>query len=132
MRISPVFREEGFALLELMIAAGILTVVVLGSATMLIMSIKFNASSMEKITAVRLAKNKLDELRSLNYHHADLNIGTQSDPKDPLGGDENQGGIYTRKWSVSSGTTPGTKDVCVMVKWNRGEVMLSSLIADKG
>jgi prepilin-type N-terminal cleavage/methylation domain-containing protein len=132
MNRCPIFREEGFTLLELMIAVTVLMIVLLGSANMLITSIKFNVLTMEKTTAARLAKNKIAELRSIDYQEVGLNIGSHDDPNNPINADESLGGIYTRKWSVSNGTTPGTKDVCATVKWNRGQVVLNSLIADQG
>jgi Tfp pilus assembly protein PilV len=132
MNRCPIFREEGFTLLELMIAVNILMVVMLGSANMLIMSIKFNALTMEKTTAIRLSKNKIAELRSIEYQQVSLDIGSHDDPNNPINADEGSGGIYTRTWLVSKGTTPGTKDVCATVKWNRGQVVLNSLIADQG
>lgn len=132
MNRCPIFREEGFTLLELMIAVTVLMIVLLGSANMLITSIKFNVLSMEKTTAARLAKNKIDELKGVDYKQVSLDIGSHNDPNNPIKADENSGGIYTRAWSVSKGTTPGTKGVCVTVKWNRGQVVLNSLIADQG
>lgn len=132
MNRCPIFREEGFTFLELMMAVTVLMIVLLGSANMLIMSMKFNVLSVEKTTAARLAKNKIDELRSVDYKQVSLNIGSHDDPNNPVNADESSGGIYTRKWLVSKGTTQGTKDVCVIVQWNRGQVTLSSLIADQG
>jgi len=132
MNRCPIFREEGFTLLELMIAVSILMIVLLGSANMLITSIKFNVLTMEKTTAARLAKNKIDELKGVDYKQVSLDIGSHDDPNNPINADESSGGIYTRKWSVSNGATSGTKDVCVIVQWSRGQMTLNSLIADQG
>jgi prepilin-type N-terminal cleavage/methylation domain-containing protein len=132
MKICHIFQKEGFTLLELMMALSVLMIVLLCSANVLIMSIKCNTMSMEQSTAARLAKNKIDELRNGDYNQSGLNIGNHHDPNGPINPDESSGGIYTRTWLVSSGTIPGTKEVCVIVTWHRGRLVLNSLIADQG
>lgn len=132
METCPIFRKTGFTVLELMIALSILMIVLLCSANMLIVSIKCNTMSKEQSTAARLAKNKIDDLRSGDYNQIGLSVGNHHDPNNPLNPDESSGGIYIRTWRVSSGSIPGMKEVCVMVTWNRGRLVLSSLIADQG
>ena len=107
-------------------------VVLLCSANMLIVSIKWNTLSTEKSIAARLAKNKIDELRSGGYNQIGLKIDNHADLNNPLNADETPGGIYTRTWLVSSGRTPGTKQVRVFVTWHRGRLVLDALIADQG
>lgn len=132
METCPIFQKRGFTLLELMIALSVLMIVLLCSANILIVSIKCNTLSMEKSTAARLAKDKIDELRSGGYGQVGLNIGNHDDPNNPITADERSGGIYTRTWLVSSGTIPGTKEVCVILTWHRGQLALNALIADQG
>ena len=102
MEACPIFRKTGFTLLELMIALSILMVVLLCSANMLIVSIKYNTMSTEQSTAARLAKNKIDDLRGGDYNQTGLNIGGHHDPNNPINPDESAGGIYIRTWRVSS------------------------------
>jgi prepilin-type N-terminal cleavage/methylation domain-containing protein len=132
MKKCSILQKKGFTLLELMIALSILMVVLLGSANMLIVSVQWNTLSMEKAIAARLAKNKIDELRSRGYNQVGLKIDSHADHNNPLNADETPDGIYTRTWLVSSGKMPGTKKVRVVVTWYRGRLMLDALIADQG
>lgn len=121
-------QSRGFTLLEILIAIFILSVALLGLASVTTMIIKGNASNKTLTVATTLAKDKLEELRSLpltgtgtgttipsshsgtDYWGANQGAATSSNP------------YFTRSWSAS-GTDPITITVTVTWPTNRSVVL---------
>ena len=117
-------KGRGFTLLEIVIAILILTVALLGLASLTSMIIKGNASNKTLTIATTLAKDKLEELRSLSlpaatipashsgtdYWGANLDAATSTNA------------YFTRTWSAT-GTDPVTINVTVTWPTNRSVVL---------
>ena len=120
-------RNEGFTLLEVLIAVVILAFGLLAIAQMQVIAIRFNYQGRDVTEAVTLAKDQLESLKTLPFGHADLGDTTDTnnddladtvtidhaDPNNPIDGK------YTRIWNVADfgGTT---KSVMIVVSWLSG------------
>ena len=119
-------RNEGFTLLEVLIAVVILAFGLLAVAQMQVIAIRFNYQGRDTTEAVTLAKDQLESMKTLPFGHADLDDITDTnnddlastvtidhaDPNNPIDGK------YTRTWNVADGGD--TKSVMVVVSWLSG------------
>ena len=64
--------NNGFTLIELMIALAVFTIGLLGIASMQINSIQGNSFAFKTTTATTLAQAQIEELTSLDYDHPNL------------------------------------------------------------
>jgi len=113
---ESVFKENqnGFSLIELLIALAILALAMLAAASMQFNSIRNNRSGNILTEANMLAKAKMEELKNTsdlttltNGADTGINAAGQS------------GGIYDRSWTIENlGTT--ARRITVTVQWNKG------------
>jgi type IV pilus assembly protein PilV len=104
----------GFTILEVMVAVAILSLGMLGMATLMISSINRNKNSAETSIATAMAQKKMEEIRHMAYH----GLGTEGTlyieayhtiPDHPF---------FQRVVSVASvPDVPGAKAVTVTVSW---------------
>ncbi|MBW2040083.1 MAG: type IV pilus modification protein PilV [Deltaproteobacteria bacterium] len=117
---------KGFTLLEVLITLIILSVGLLGLASMQIMAVKGNSFGQQMTVASTLAQNKLEELRKANFDSIANGNDTYSD--------QINGVSYTRQWTVQDDTPEvDAKTVVIAVSWegtqaNRS-VILSTIIS---
>jgi type IV pilus assembly protein PilV len=92
----PVRRkgEQGFTLIEVMIALVIFAIGILGVAIMQLNAINGNASARMSTETVTLAQDQIERLLGLPYDHADLTDGTHPDVT-------LAGGVYQARWEVT-------------------------------
>jgi type IV pilus assembly protein PilV len=103
-------KEEGFTLLEVIVAISILTVGLLGLATMQVTSIKGNFFASRVTEGSAVASDRLEKLFALPYTHADLSGGTHTDPSPPAG--------RSISWIVTDNSPlNNTKKVVMTVSW---------------
>ncbi len=144
---------EGFTLVELMVAVGIMTIAFVGLATMQVTTINGNAIANHVTTGITLAQDKMEELNSLDFNDPELNdnntanngnlrdarddftvVGTIASADDghrETGIDEsgNPGGMYNRLWNVADNTPiAGQKTIVVIVTWKNHAVTTSSIV----
>ena len=100
-------RQEGFTLIELMIAIVILSVGLLGMATLTGSIVQKNKLSNDLTAATTLAQDKLEEVRANGYASA------VSETKTACAGDFSE---YQREVTVST-LSAGIKQVTVKVYW---------------
>ena len=119
--------DEGFTLVEVMVALFIFIVSLLGLVAVTTSVIHGNAFSREMTTATSLAQDQLEVLKRSGYNDSALTAGDHTDT--PLTS-------YTRTWTVTDNTpATGIKTVTMTVTWNwRGashNVQLVTLITSK-
>ena len=136
-------RESGFTLIEILIAITILTVGLLGVASMQVSAIRGNDFSGSVTTGLCLAEDRMEELMRRGYTDAllaDLKdkplntiIGSEVDHEDlpaiDASGQTVAGGPYRRVWNIEDSATPDFKTVTVIVTWDndRHRVSLTSI-----
>jgi prepilin-type N-terminal cleavage/methylation domain-containing protein len=140
-------RQEGWTLIEILVAVVILTVGLLAVGTMQISAIRGNFMGGNTSIALTLASQKMEDLLNREYGDPDLedvnagNNGNLSvigdvDHEEPVSdaGVAGAGGFYRRIWNIAdsaslSGDWPTMKAITVIVTWenDRHRVSLSSM-----
>jgi type IV pilus modification protein PilV len=117
-KIPPGKREQGFTMVEVLVAIALLLVGLLGVAQMQVMTMITNSTANQRTTAITLAQDKMEILRTQPY----ANIATP-----PL---SDTSGIYSRSWTVENNTPANDMTrVTVTVSWKGKQVQLQSIIA---
>lgn len=104
-------RNHGFTLIEVIVAILLLTVALLGLVSLTTMAIKGNAFNKTSSTATTLAKDKMEELKSMAYTAIPAGPTTDNWAADGI----TAGSYFTRTWSATLGT--GTKTITITVSW---------------
>jgi type IV pilus assembly protein PilV len=105
-------KQDGFTLLEVLIALVILSVSLLALAALMVTSTRNNAFGGSVTEAATFAQDKLEEFRAAQW---DLLVPTTGGP----GTDQKQGSTgvsYRRSWDIAE--TGTIKTVIVAVNWN--------------
>jgi len=89
-------KEQGFTLIEVIIAIGLLTFGILAVASMHISAIQGNSFAAQVTQGTTWAQDKLEELMALPYTHADLTAGDHG-PQVEL----SSAWHYTITWNVA-------------------------------
>jgi prepilin-type N-terminal cleavage/methylation domain-containing protein len=114
-RLSIRKKEQGFTLVEVMIALAIFSIGILGVAAMQTSSVTGNASAMGYTEGSTWAMDQVERLLNLPYTHANL------DPASSPFSTTSPDGVYTINWTVTQpGPIPKTKQVVVTVSWQWG------------
>ena len=110
-------REDGMALMEVLIAVGILTVGLLGSAQLLVVTTQTHMLARETTDATRLTQAKVEQLMKANFG-TDPSVQISAVSPDPL--EQNVTNYfdmptlsYTRRWRVAAGPTATTRIVTI-------------------
>jgi type IV pilus assembly protein PilV len=85
-------QQDGFTLIEVLIALTIFAVGLLAIAAMQTSAIRMNATGNRLTELSTVGIHKFEELMSLPFTNAQLDVGTQTDPVTPDG--------YTVSWTV--------------------------------
>ncbi len=119
--IKKLRNDEGYTLIEILVAIAILAVGLLAIATMQISSIRVNDTARRMTRRATMAQDRLEYLMSLGYTNAVLTSGAHTDGSAPSG--------YTISWTVSTGGTlpPSTKLIRMNVT-ERGKTTSMSYI----
>jgi len=134
-------RQSGFTLLEVLIGISILTIGLLGVASMQVSAIRGNHFSERVTTGLYLAEDKMEELMRRSF--SDVLLSDFNDePLDTIDaakvdheeaidatGQVVAGGPYRRIWNVLESTGPDIKTITVIVTWdnNNHRVSLTSI-----
>lgn len=106
-------NQNGFSLIEVLIAMGILAMSMLAAASMQFGSIRNNASGNMATQASMLAKAQMEVLKNTS------DITTLADGvENNIDADGQPGGIYNRSWTVANmGAT--ARRITVTVEWSK-------------
>jgi prepilin-type N-terminal cleavage/methylation domain-containing protein len=112
--VAAMKEQNGFTLLEVIIALFIFSVGLLAVASMQMTAIKGNYFSGTLTEATSWAADQMETLMSLPYADPDLAAGVpHPPPDDPL-----KEGIYGIEWNVDDDdTTNNTKTITITVDW---------------
>jgi prepilin-type N-terminal cleavage/methylation domain-containing protein len=119
--IKKMRNDEGYTLIEVLIAIAIFSIGLLAIATMQVSSIRVNDTARRMTRRATIAQDRLEYLMSLGYTNAVLTSGGHTDGSAPSG--------YTISWTVSTGGTlpPSTKLIRMNVT-ERGKTTSMSYI----
>ena len=119
--IKKMRNDEGYTLIEVLIAIAILSIGLLAIATMQVSSIRVNDTARRMTRRATIAQDRLEYLMSVKYTHAVLTSGSHTDGSAPSG--------YSISWNVSMGGAlpPLTKLIRVNVT-ERGKTTTMSNI----
>lgn len=126
--IKPVLNENGFTLIETMLAIAIMAIGLLALASLQVTAIGGNAQSKKRTLALSLAEDKIETYRHTAY--ASIPAGQEVET-----GLET---LYTRNTNVENDTpVTGVKTVTVTVFWHNmndklKQVQLVTIIANYG
>ena len=114
--------RNGFSLLEVMVALGILALGVLGATSGQLMAMKFSTTSRHAGLAMQLAEEQIETLQAMPAV-AVLALGSGNDPNNPLDPDPNDGAAmaFVRRWIITPDSPEaGTITLQVQVDWSDG------------
>ena len=125
-------KDQGFTLIEVLIAITIFAVGLLAVATMQISAIRVNSTAGQITTRMTWAQDKLEELMALPYSDPWI-----EDLGDPPSGTDTAGnahqettpdGIYTISWTVTDDTPISSTKLITVTVTGRGKVTQVSYV----
>ena len=142
--IRTVNEQDGFTIIEVLIAVFILTVGLLAVASMQVSAIRGNNLSDNVTSALALAEDKMEYLLGLKYNDPDLQdsvagnntnlntFATGSVDHEELNIDEtgSAGGQFHRVWNIADDApAANNKTITIIVTWaqNKHQVSISSI-----
>jgi type IV pilus assembly protein PilV len=109
-------KDEGFTLIEILVAITLFAIGILGATSMQIMALQTNAKANRKTEALAVASEQMEKL--INQDYADID---SSQTNMVIGDDanENVSDVYTLSWNVADDSPVNdTKTITVTVTWN--------------
>lgn len=124
-------RQEGWTLIEVLMAIIILCVGILAVGTMQISAIRGNFTGGNTSIALTLASQKMEHLLNTSYTDAQLAAGAHTEPVSDSGL-VGAGGFFTRNWTIADTVTgpnnwPMMKEITVAVRWQNHSVNIQSM-----
>ena len=117
-KIRNTFRKEnGFSLIEMLIAMSVLAFGMLAAASMQYSTVRNNTTGNTSTQANSLAKAQLEMLKNQDISSTALAVGDYVDPS-PIDASGNPGGIYNRSWRIDPLGTSARR-IRVTVVWTK-------------
>ena len=111
--------NNGYLMLEILMAVAIFSIGFLAVGTLIISTTRNNTTGNIITQATMLAAEKLQDLKD-TADIPTLAPGAYSDPSNPIGDQGKSGGIYTRSWTIDQLAANDTaRHIQVRVSWNR-------------
>lgn len=109
--MKKINNNDGFSLLEVVIALAIFSISIVGLYAVQTRTISQNYTASRITTAVNLASEKMEDLITLPYDDVIASVGNETSPD----------GVYTITWSVAEGVPMAdyTKTIRVIVTSQR-------------
>ena len=118
LRIRKTLKEQnGFSLIELLIAMSVLAIGMLAAASMQYSAVRNNTQGNVSTQASMLAKAQLEMLKNQDIGSAVLAPGDYNDPAS-IDGNGNPGGIYNRTWRIDP-LGAAARRIRVTVEWTK-------------
>lgn len=116
--------KSGMTLVEVMIAAALMTMALAGLLATLMISKQHATATDHRLTALQFARGHMEQLMDYNYNNAALSLGTHSLPNRT-----NNNCVFYSLYQASTSSYPRTKDLEVKVSWrNPVKTNMSSII----
>ena len=117
-KIRNIFKKEnGFSLIEMLIAMSVLAFGMLAAASMQYSTVRNNMTGNTSTQANSLAKAQLEMLKNQDIASTALAVGDYVDPA-PIDANGNPGGIYNRSWRIDPLGTSARR-IRVTVEWTK-------------
>ena len=117
-KIQNTFKKEnGFSLIEMLIAMSVLAFGMLAAASMQYSTVRNNTTGNTTTQANALAKAQIEMLKNQDIASTALAVGDYVDPT-PIDADGNPGGIYNRSWRIDPLGTSARR-IRVTVEWTK-------------
>jgi type IV pilus assembly protein PilV len=117
-RIQNTFKKEnGFSLIEMLIAMSVLAFGMLAAASMQYSTVRNNTTGNTATQANSLAEAQLEMLKNQDIQSTALAVGDYVDPT-PIDANGNPGGIYNRSWRIEPLGTSARR-IRVTVEWTK-------------
>ncbi len=110
-------KENGFSLIEMLIAMSVLAFSMLAAASMQYSTVRNNTTGNTSTQANSLAKAQLEMLKNQDIASTALAVGDYVDPT-PVDANGNPGGIYNRTWKIDPLGTSARR-IRVTVEWTK-------------
>jgi prepilin-type N-terminal cleavage/methylation domain-containing protein len=107
--------QRGFTLIEAMTALAVLAIAMSAVTSLSVTTIRANLRARQVTTATNLARDKIDQLRAMDYWT--ITAGADLTGLTEAGTPGSVGAIYYRSWYVYAGPTPTTLRIKVVVQW---------------
>jgi type IV pilus modification protein PilV len=133
-------REQGFTLIEVLVAIVILTFGLLAVGSMQVSAIRGNFMGGNTSIALSLASQKMEDLLNKDYNDAELNDSnpgnngnlssiTSVERQESLSEDGGAGTFFRRIINIANQNSPTTKSIMVIVTWenNKHRVSIGSV-----
>jgi len=111
LRVSA--KPKGFSLIEVLIALVILSISLLGIASLMATTTRYNSSAGHMTEAATFAQDMLEQLRVTPW----ANVVTNPNPDTITGA---TGITYSRTWTVAPNADDSLRTITVTVTWNDG------------
>jgi type IV pilus assembly protein PilV len=108
---SPISIEEGFTLIEIMIALVVMSIGLTALAAVQISAIRGNAFSKRMTTAMSIADGKMEQIKNGSYASIISESATQVTQSNMN---------FTRQVTITNGPLANTRTVNVTVSWSEG------------
>jgi prepilin-type N-terminal cleavage/methylation domain-containing protein len=129
--MRKIFNDHGFNLIEVFIAMAVLSVVLLGMAGLINITVSVNRNTGDKTAAITLAQDKMEETMTMGY--ADISSISQTVTEDY---DSLLNGLTFKRITDIKADKPdsGMKLITVDVYWNNDNrrVRLQSILSKTG